>query len=61
MAGLVRTLKDTEDKKESLEAQADTAKKQLVRILFVISYLLCKIYVHHIRYIFIISDFIVIK
>ena len=34
VAGLVRTLKQTEEKKESLETQADIAKKQLVRIGF---------------------------
>jgi hypothetical protein len=32
VAGLVRTLKQTEDQKASLEAQANTAKTQLVRV-----------------------------
>ena len=31
VAGLQKMLKDTQDKSASLEAQADTAKKQLVR------------------------------
>ena len=38
VAGLVRTLKQTEEKKESLETQADIAKKQLVRIGYCASY-----------------------